>query len=78
MMPKALLRPCPRGGATRRDQAALYTARRCQRWLEGEREELWEDTVEGRPRRQHSGNSGEDDEEAQLLVRHARLPLPGR
>lgn len=42
MLPKAVLRPPPRGGAHRRLQAAQFTLRRCERWLHGEREELWE------------------------------------
>ena len=42
MLPKAVLRPAPRGGALRRVQAAQFTARRCSRWLAGGRDELLE------------------------------------
>ena len=67
MLPKAVLRPAPRGGAHRRDQAAQFTLRRCQRWLEGEREELWEDAV---PRRRRQ--AVEVDEAAALAGRQSR------
>ena len=43
MLPKALLCVPKRGGARHRGQGAQATLRRCKRWLEGEREELWED-----------------------------------
>ena len=63
MLPKAVLRPPPRGGAKRRDQTAQHTLRRCRRWLEGEREELWE--AQSRlPRRRRS------DEDAAGLTAH--------
>ena len=50
MLPKAVLRPPRRGGAKRRDAAAQHTIRRCRRWLEGEREELWETHPARHPR----------------------------
>ena len=51
------------GGAKRRDQTAQHTLRRCRRWLEGEREELWE--AQSRlPRRRRS------DEDAAGLTAH--------
>ena len=46
----ALVAPS-RGGARHRQQAALATKRRCQRWLDGERVELWEELAEQRPQR---------------------------
>ena len=39
---KAVFRPPLRGGTHRRAQAISFTQRRCARWLEGERDELWE------------------------------------
>ena len=63
MLPKAVLRPPPRGGAKRRDQTAQHTLRRCRRWLEGEREELWE-APSRLPRRRRS------DEDAAGLTAH--------
>lgn len=49
MLPKAVLVAPTRGGARRHQQAALATLRRCQRWLAGERMELWEE-LGARPR----------------------------
>ncbi|CAE7275446.1 unnamed protein product [Symbiodinium sp. KB8] len=66
MLPKAILHPAPRGGAHRRDQAARFTQRRCQRWLEGEPEELWED-VPARRQRQPAVT-----EDAAVANRHTR------
>jgi hypothetical protein len=43
MLPKAVLVAPSRAGARHQRQAALATLRRCQRWLAGERMELWED-----------------------------------
>ena len=63
MLPKAVLRPPPRAGAKRRDQTAQHTLRRCRRWLEGEREELWE-APSRLPRRRRS------DEDAAGLTAH--------
>ena len=65
MLPKAVLRPPRRGGAKRRDAAAQHTLRRCRRWLEGEREELWE-PCPAAARRQPSGS------EAAVAAKHAR------
>ena len=66
MLPKAVLRPALRGGASRREQAARATLRRCQRWVEGERTELWA-APQRRPRR-----AAAEDEEAQFARRQAR------
>ena len=60
MLPKAVLRPAPRGGRRHRLQAAQFTQRRCARWLAGEREELWE--APPSTRRQRTEEM--DDEEA--------------
>ncbi|CAK9005797.1 unnamed protein product, partial [Durusdinium trenchii] len=49
MLPKAVLRPPPRGGAHRQLQTCAFTQRRCARWLEGERHELWEINRRGGP-----------------------------
>ena len=43
MLPKAVLVAPSRAGARHQRQAALATLRRCQRWLAGERMELWEE-----------------------------------
>ena len=43
MLPKAVLVAPTRGGARHHQQAALATLRRCQRWLAGERMDLWEE-----------------------------------
>ena len=45
MLPKAVLRPAPRGGHRHKLQAAQFTQRRCARWLSGEREELWNEPL---------------------------------
>ena len=50
LLPKAVLRTAPRGGAARRQQAASFTLRGCQRWLAGEMEELWDAVVPRPPR----------------------------
>ena len=74
MLPKAVLRPPRRGGAKRRDAAAQHTTRRCRRWLEGEREELWEAHA-ARPPRQ----AGEDDDVSARQAKHpsSQPALPG-
>ena len=59
MLPKAVLRPAPRGGALRRQQAGQFTLRRCGRWLGGEREELLEAHARGR-RAAHAPEDSED------------------
>ena len=52
MLPRAVLCTSPRRGASHRTQVAEFTRRRCQRWLDGERRELWEDLAShGRGRR---------------------------
>ena len=70
---KAVLRPAPRGGAQRRQQAAQFTARRCGRWLEGEREELW-DGAATRPRKTRAVRELESDAavDPETAARHAR------
>ena len=45
MLPKPVLGTPSRGGRRHRTQAAQATKRRCQRWLDGERGELWSSTV---------------------------------
>ena len=60
MLPKAVLRPAPRGGRRHRLQAAQFTQRRCARWLAGEREELWDAMPATRRKRPEEM----DDEEA--------------
>ena len=72
MLPKAVLRPPRRGGAKRRDAAAQHTTRRCRRWLEGEREELWEAHA-ARPPRQ----VGEDDDVSARQARCKALASEG-
>ena len=67
ILPKTVLRPAPRGGARRREQAARFTQRCCARWLEGEREELWSEGPARRPKQ-----ASEQDEAAVLARRHAR------
>ncbi|CAL1143640.1 unnamed protein product [Cladocopium goreaui] len=51
MLPKAVLAAPLRGGGGHHKQAALSTLRRCQRWLAGERMELWDELVQPRPAR---------------------------
>ena len=51
MLPKAVLAAPLRGGGRHHKQAALSTLRRCQRWLAGERMELWDELVQPRPAR---------------------------
>ena len=51
MLPKAVLAAPLRGGGRHHKQAALSTLRRCQRWLAGERMELWDELVQPRPSR---------------------------
>ena len=67
ILPKTVLRPAPRGGARRREQAARFTQRCCARWLEGERGELWSESPARRPKQ-----ASEEDEAAVLARRHAR------
>ena len=55
MLPKAILRSPRRGGSKRREEAAQQTLRRCRRWLEGERGELWE-ACPARPRSRNPVN----------------------
>ena len=72
MLPKAVLRPAPRGGARRRHQAAQFVLRRCARWLEGEREALWDDNGRARQSRPRSAADSEEGQAAELARRHAR------
>ena len=72
MLPKAVLRPAPRGGVSRRNQAASFTQRRCARWLEGERHELWEPERSSRQRRRPHPTDSEDEDDTLLAARHAR------
>ena len=72
MLPKAVLRPAPRGGVSRRNQAASFTQRRCVRWLEGERHELWEPERSSRQRRRPHPTNSEDEDDTLLAARHAR------
>ena len=51
MLARCTLVAPSRGGARHSQQAALATKRRCQRWLDGERVELWEELAEQRPQR---------------------------
>ena len=51
LLPKAVLVAPRRGGARHRAQAAQAVRRRCSRWLDGERAELWEDLGAAPPRR---------------------------
>ena len=51
MLPKAVLAAPLRGGGRHHKQAALSTLIRCQRWLAGERMELWDELVQPRPAR---------------------------
>ena len=57
MLPKTVLRPVPRGGALRRQNAGQFTLRRCGRWLGGEREELLEAHARPRGRPAYSPSS---------------------
>ena len=50
MLPKAVLGAPLRGGARHKAQLGQHTRRRCLRWLDGERCELWEEAV-SEPRR---------------------------
>ena len=68
MLPKAVLRPAPRGGALRRQQAGQFTLRRCGRWLGGEREELLEAHARGR----RAAHAPEDSEDPVVRARHSR------
>ena len=68
MLPKAVLRPAPRGGHRHKLQAAQFTQRRCARWLSGEREELWNEPLGVRRPRSSRGL----DEEAALAGRQRR------
>lgn len=71
MLPKAVLRPAPRAGAQHRLQAAQFTLRRCNRWLEGERDELWEPApCRRRPPAAHLCD--EDAAQAHLEAQQAR------
>ena len=45
MLPKAVLGAPVRGGTRHKTQLGQHTRRRCLRWLDGERSELWEETV---------------------------------
>ena len=72
MLPKAVLRPAPRGGHRHRLQAAQFTQRRCARWLSGEREELWNEPLGVRRPRSSRGL----DEEAALAGRQRHLLWP--
>ena len=45
MLPKAVLGPPPRGGRRHARASATFTSDRLTRWLNGERLELWEETV---------------------------------
>ena len=71
MLPKAVLRPAPRGGALRRQQAGQFTLRRCGRWLGGEREELLE--AHARPRgRRPAHRAPEDSEDPVVRAQQSR------
>ena len=65
MLPKAVLVAPLRGGARHRAQLGQATKRRCLRWLDGERVELWEECV-FEPR-QRSGPTRQS-----LEARHSR------
>ncbi|CAE7231929.1 unnamed protein product [Symbiodinium natans] len=65
MLPKAVLVAPLRGGARHRAQLGQATKRRCLRWLDGERVELWEECV-SEPR-QRSGPT-----RLSLEARHSR------
>eukprot|EP00664_Eupelagonemidae_sp_cell27_P010445 gene10445-4870_t len=43
MLAKAVLCAAPRGGKGHRDKLGTFTRLRCQRWLAGERQSLWDD-----------------------------------
>ena len=70
MLPKAVLRPAPRGGALRRQQARQFTLHRCGRRLGGEREELLE--AHARPRGRRASHAPEDSEDPVVRARHSR------
>ena len=71
MLPKTVLRPVPRGGALRRQQAGQFTLRRCGRWLGGEREELLE--AHARPRgRRAARRAPENSEDPVVRARQNR------
>ena len=67
MLPKAVLRPPPRGGAHRQLQTCAFTQRRCARWLEGERHELWEINRRGAARRFRPSSADSDDDTDESL-----------
>ena len=89
MLPKAVLVAPTRGGARHHQQAALAMLRRCQRWLAGERIDLWEElrtwlqatrsTAESTTATQHSrccalAAEGELSRACAALTKSAPLP----
>jgi hypothetical protein len=55
MLPKCVLTSPPRQGAKHKRQAAQFTVSRCERWLQGDRQDLWASTPILQPRRSATG-----------------------
>ena len=71
MLPKCVLMAPPRQGRSHRSKTTDFVRRRCERWLAGERRELWADGP-GTKQKHQKPKSPSPDIQAELERRHQR------
>ena len=76
MLPKCVLMAPPRQGKSHKSETTSFIKQRCERWLAGERRELWADGPGANQKRQKP-KSPSPDSQADIERRHQRcLELP--
>ena len=80
MLPKAVLRPAPRGGKNNRNASEEHTKKLCSRWLAGERMSLWRECSDLPPAKKRKRLEAESDNSAsaKTLERCFKLVEEGR
>ena len=71
MLPKCVLLGPPRQGMSNKSETANFTKQRCERWLAGERVELWADGPGAKQKRHTSWSPGQTS----LECKHVRCLL---